>query len=224
MNAMLRLVTDLGDAAFLVPASIVLVGYLLIRRSARAAAAWVTALALCAGLTILAKIAFYACGAELASLLIRSPSGHTSLSSTFYCCGALVLSANRERPMRLALLLGAGTLVLAIAASRILLHAHTPEEVLAGLLIGACCTAWFAFRHLRTNVPTLPLLPAAVAVAVLAFLSHGKHFGVEDRIARLAEQLPWASRVCRVPESSIALPSGAVRPPVVSGGAAATSL
>jgi membrane-associated phospholipid phosphatase len=224
MDAMLKLVTDLGDAALLVPASILLLGYLLFRRSAQAAAAWFTALGLCAGLTILAKIAFYACGTEFASLLIRSPSGHTSFSTTFYCCGALVLSANREPPVRLAFLLASGAIVLAIAASRILLHAHTPEEVVAGLLIGLCCIAWFAFRHLHTNVPTLPLLPAAVVVLALAVVTHGRHIAVEDRIARLAQELPFIGRVCRLPESTVQGPPGAERGHIPAGGVAASTL
>jgi membrane-associated phospholipid phosphatase len=224
MNAMLKLVTDLGDAAFLAPASIVLMGYLLFRRSAQAAAAWLTALGLCAGLTILAKVAFYACGTELASLLIRSPSGHASLSSTFYCCGALVLSANRERPVRLAFLLASGAIVLAIAASRVLLHAHTPEEVVAGLLIGLCCIAWFAFRRLRTNMPTLPLLPAAVVVLALAVVTHGRHIGVESRIARLAQDLPFIGRVCRLPESTVQGPADGEPGRIGAGSAAASAL
>lgn len=224
MHAMLRAVTDLGDAAFLLPASIALVAYLLLRRSAQAAAAWLTALGLCAGLTILAKIAFYACGAEVASLLIRTPSGHASLSSTFYCCGALVLSANRERPVRLLFLLASAAIVLAIAASRILLHAHTPEEVIAGLLIGLCCIAWFAFRHLHTNVPALPLLPAAVAVIALAVVTHGRHIAVEDRIARLAQELPFVGRVCRLPETNFAWPGGGEARHIPSGGAAPSTL
>jgi membrane-associated phospholipid phosphatase len=223
MDAMLKLVTDLGDAAFLVPASAVLLGYLLFRRSAQAAAAWLTAIGLCAGLTILAKIAFYACGTEFASLLIRSPSGHASLSSTFYCCGALVLSANRGPPVRLAFLLASGAIVLAIAASRVLLHDHTPEEVVAGLLIGLCCIAWFAFRHLHTNVPTLPLLPAAVAVLALAAATHGRHIAVEGRIAMLARELPFVGRACRLPESTVQWPTGGERGHVPADAAPAST-
>jgi membrane-associated phospholipid phosphatase len=199
---MLRLVTALGDAAFLVPASIVLLAYLLLRRSPRTALAWLSALALCAGLTVFAKIAFYACGDQLTSLVVRSPSGHTSFGTTFYGCGAIIFSAHRNRLVRLALLMGSGAIVLGIAASRVLLHAHTPQEVLIGLLIGLFCLAWFTFRYLHDHLPRLPLLPAALVVLALVAASYGHHLSIEGRIAQLARELPLLSDVCRLPEAA----------------------
>lgn len=80
MHFLLGLITDLGDAALLLPCTIVLLAYLLASKSRRLAVAWVSALVLCAGLTVLAKIACYACGAQqLAGLEVLSPSGHTSV-------------------------------------------------------------------------------------------------------------------------------------------------
>jgi hypothetical protein len=51
--------------------------YLLQTRSWRPATGWLAALTLCAGLTVVAKMMFYACGGRLPALDIRSPSGHT---------------------------------------------------------------------------------------------------------------------------------------------------
>jgi membrane-associated phospholipid phosphatase len=128
MRTVVGLITGLGNAALLLPATTVLLLYLLRARSWRAATAWVAALGLCAGLTVAAKMMFHACGEQFPTLDIRSPSGHTSLSTTFYGCGALMLSANQSWSRRLAALLASAGLIVAIAASRVALHAHTIEE------------------------------------------------------------------------------------------------
>lgn len=197
---MLRLITDIGDAAFLVPMSCLVLAYLLWRHSSRAALAWISALVLCGGLTLLAKIGFYVCGDQLADAAIRSPSGHTSLSATFYGCGALLLSTDRRRPIQLALLLASGALILAIAASRILLDAHTPAEVVVGLIIGFVAVAWFGLHYFRAQTPTLPLLPLAVVMILVAFLVHGRHINTEKWIAAAAQHLRLSGAACAVAE------------------------
>jgi hypothetical protein len=202
MTAMLRLVTNLGDAAFLLLASSALLGYLVLHRSPRAAVAWISTLVLCAGLTILAKIAFYACGDQLPTLAIHSPSGHVSFSTTFYCCAALMFSTDKERAVQLTFFLASGAIVLAIAASRVLLHAHTPTEVAAGLIIGLCCLAWFAFCYLHAPMPVLPLLPLGLVVLMLAYLADGRHLSIESRIAQLAQQLQLAGKACMLPNDA----------------------
>jgi len=82
--------TDLGDSALLVPASALLAVYLFYLGSRRTATAWLSALALCVALTALSKVAFAACGSLVPVFGVSSPSGHTSLSATFYGCTALM--------------------------------------------------------------------------------------------------------------------------------------
>jgi membrane-associated phospholipid phosphatase len=75
--------------------------------------------------TIFAKLALYTCGSNISLVELRSPSGHTSISVTFYGCSALMLSADKERRTRLLFVLGSGFIAVAIALSRVLLEAHT---------------------------------------------------------------------------------------------------
>lgn len=77
-----------------------------------------------------------------------------------------MLSTGYERPMRILVLTGSVALVLTIAVSRILLHAHTPAEVVVGLLIGLCCTAWFGLDFL--NRSTVSLRSQSLVVVILA--------------------------------------------------------
>jgi PAP2 superfamily len=225
MKTVFALITGLGDAALL-PAAALLLLYLIRTRSWQAATDWIAVLTLCAGLTVVAKMLFHACGSQLPALKIRSPSGHTSLSTTFYGCGALMLSAHQSWGRRLAALLVSVGLSVAIAASRVALHAHTIEEAAAGFAIGLLFVGLFATRYLPRAVylPHWPI-PAMVIVA-LALLTHGRHLSVEGLLDRTADRLRLAQYLCPLSENTgvsyryapagDAIPSAAVtsRPPL----------
>lgn len=196
MRAMLSLATELGDAAFLLPASAVVAFLLLLTRSRRAALVWASAIGLCGGLTILAKLAFHACGADLPGLGIRSPSGHTSLSATFYGCIALTIAVDKPWPTRLGLGLITAAVLAAIAESRVWTGAHTPPEIAAGLLLGACCILWYALAAQPNAVPALAWPLPLVLLVALGVAVHGRHFSLEGRIAHLADRLSLSRLVC----------------------------
>jgi hypothetical protein len=202
MKTAVALITGLGDAALLLPAAALLLLYLVRTRSWRTATGWVAVLALCAGLTVVAKMVFHACGGQFPALGIRSPSGHTSLSTTFYGCGALMLSAHQSWGRRLTALLASVGLSVAIAASRVALHAHTIEEAAAGFAIGFLCVAVFATRYSprAVHVPHWPV-PVMVTLA-LALITHGRHLSVEGLLDRTADRLRLAQYLCPVHENT----------------------
>lgn len=198
----MTLITGLGDAALLLPAAAVLLFHLLRARSWRPATAWVAALALCAGLTVAAKMMFHACGGQLPALAIRSPSGHTSLSTTFYGCGALMLSANQGWSRRFLALLAAAGLAILIAASRVALHAHTVEEVVVGFAIGSLCVAVYAAHYLPRPLQSLDWRVPVIAIVALALLTHGRHLSVEGFLDRVTDHLQLAQYLCPLREDA----------------------
>lgn len=186
---LLHVITDLGDAALLLPASAAVLAYLLYIRSTRTASIWATTLALCVTLTVLGKLALYTCASDLYWTDLRSPSGHTSISVTFYGCCALMMGVDKERWTRL-LLAGAGAATaMAIAASRVLLGAHTITDVIVGSAIGVFCVAWFASRYVTAPRSPLPWASAVVALALAAVLMHGRHWTIEATIAHVVQIL-----------------------------------
>jgi membrane-associated phospholipid phosphatase len=193
---MAQFVTDLGDSTLLIPASALVVAYLLYLRATKSVALWVVTLGLCAALTVAAKIGLTACGAGVPLLDLRSPSGHTSLSTTFYMCSALMISADKGRWTRLSLLSGTVALIAAIAVSRVMLHAHTFSEVATGFLIGICCVTWFGARYLGHPPLALRWQPFVIAVCLLAVLVHGWHLNFESLFADLAHLLRRDTGVC----------------------------
>ncbi|MBV9523744.1 MAG: phosphatase PAP2 family protein, partial [Alphaproteobacteria bacterium] len=164
---MIEWITDLGDAALLLPASAVLFCYFLYRRAISGAFAWVSALLICAAATTVLKIAFNACGSAVPLLDIRSPSGHASLSTAFYLCAGIVAATDTRPSRRAATLLASVTLIAAIAASRIALHAHTPAEVAFGCVIGLCSAAWFLVNYARSRPAAVDWRPIVGAILAL---------------------------------------------------------
>src|SRR5215467_14943362 len=92
---MLRFITDLGDTAYLLPASLLILGYLVFLRARSSAVAWTCTILACAGLTVVLKIVFMTCGEQLPGLRVYSPSGHTSIATTFYLGVGLLVSRDR---------------------------------------------------------------------------------------------------------------------------------
>jgi len=132
MRAGLVALTGFGDTAVLMPLAAVMLLWLLVMRSPRGAVWWAITVAFCVGMTALLKVSFYGCPPTPD---LHSPSGHTSLSTLVY--GAMTLvTANETGGVRRIMAVSGGTgFILAIAASRLLLHAHSAAEVSVGLVM-----------------------------------------------------------------------------------------
>ena len=188
--------TDLGDSALLVPASALLAVYLFCLGSRGTAATWLSALALCVALTALSKVAFAACGSLVPALGVSSPSGHTSMSATFYGCAALMFAGDAERRVRAGLLAAGTVLVFVIAASRVLLQAHSLGEVAIGLSIGVASVGWFAGRHFAKPPRPVPWVPVVAGIVALAVVMHGWHWQFERLFYAFAAFLRINLSVC----------------------------
>ena len=139
----MHFVTNLGDLAVLLPASLGLIAFLAWIGSREDAAAYAAASAVCLLAALFAKLGFAACGARYSAIGVESPSGHSAFGATFYGCLAVLFGAGRTLSRRLTLYAAAVALVLLIGASRVALEAHTASEVAVGLFIGAMTIGLF---------------------------------------------------------------------------------
>lgn len=196
MIDLMQAITSLGELGLLLPASFCVFGYLLYRRAYSVALIWATVLVVGLGATLIAKLGFHACGAEIGLPDIRSPSGHTAFGAIFFGCGSLLAGFGRPFWQRVVLLCGAAALILLIALSRVALHAHTPEEVVSGLMIGSACVAFFAWAHARAKPPEVRLRPVVVAFTVLVVLLNGHSLNAEPVIRDIAYKLRATMNVC----------------------------
>ncbi|HEL4834301.1 TPA: phosphatase PAP2 family protein, partial [Stenotrophomonas maltophilia] len=107
--------------------------------------------------------AFMGWGIGIKSLYFTGFSGHAAMSSAVYPLVGVLL-AGPERRARVTGLMSGVLLAVAIAWSRIPLHAHSLSEVIAGLGLGLGCSAW----ALRGKAPSRRPSAVTTTAAVLA--------------------------------------------------------
>jgi hypothetical protein len=161
-----HLVTRLGEAQLVLPVAL-LPAFDLMRRSESRplAMGWMALVGLATLLTTASKVAFIGWGVGSAELNFTGVSGHAMFAASVYPV-LLSLAAGPDSGRSLAVWAAAGAMVaVLVAASRVALGAHSPSEVIAGLLLGAAVSA-LALRLRRQ-----PSVRVAPMVALLAALS-----------------------------------------------------
>jgi membrane-associated phospholipid phosphatase len=176
--------TEFGDAAVLVPLAATIFVWLVLSRVPRAAGWWAVSVLLCGGVTAVLKVLFWGCPPYPD---LHSPSGHTSLATLVYGATALItaIEGAGRRP-QIASAAGAG-LILAIGASRLLLHTHSLPEVILGWIIGGACLAFFARFYRRWRPEHAHVTPLLVGVVVVASALHGSALRAEELLHRITD-------------------------------------
>jgi membrane-associated phospholipid phosphatase len=189
----MTLLTDFGDLAVLLPLATVMLLGLLAGRQREGLLGWVLAVALCCGVTAMMKIYFSGCAL---SPQLQSPSGHTSFSILVYGGIGLVVAAQSTGWHRLMVLAAAAGLIGGIAISRIALGAHTPLEVVLGMVIGSIAVAIFARGYLGRPPARLALRPLLVALVLVAVLFHGHQLHAEEMLQAIGRYLRFGGMGC----------------------------
>ena len=182
---LVQVISDAGDSAVLIPLAAMLVALLWRYQGWKAALALLFALAACATMTIVLKLAFIACG-QTWHAGIASPSGHASMSAAVYGALGLVGARHASRWLQPPILLASWCLIIGVAVSRVFLGAHSYAEVVVGLLVGVTALALFAWRYfsLRKLPMSLGLLAALSLITVLVF--NGLQLPIEQLIHKVA--------------------------------------
>jgi len=189
-------ITDLGDTAVTVPLAALMLFFLVVAKEWRLALAWAVAILGCAGAIGGLKVILDACGPSIATAGLASPSGHTAMSAAVYGGFAGVVGINLAPPARAALITGAVALIVAMPLSRVLLHAHTPIEVMVGLAIGLPAAAIIIFATLPIPGEQLPVAWLAAMAFGLVLLFHGERWPAEQGIHHLAAWLGVRRGLC----------------------------
>jgi len=189
MNAL----TDFGDAAVLLPLSIVILLWMLIHHGRTVSVSWVIAVSLCVGATTLLKIYFYACPPQPN---LVSPSGHTSLSVLIYGAIALVIAAEQRGWSRAVIFFSGTGLIVVIAGSRLWLNAHTAPEVAIGIVIGIATLTLFADRYGRSRTEGVSLSPFILLVVIVTAILHGQELRAEAFLHAISNHLHLKSIAC----------------------------
>ncbi|ALM86322.1 phosphatase PAP2 family protein [Bordetella sp. N] len=172
MHAFWVFLSDIGESRLLVPAAVVATLFLV--SSERATVfKWACACALAASVVLVSKLAFLGWGYGWEALDFTGFSGHSMVSAAIYpVLGFALGNVHSARGARWGAAAGA-LLAILIGISRLYLNAHSPSEVISGLLIGGLASGvvlvkWPDHRSgLRVGAVALGfLLSAAVSYGV----------------------------------------------------------
>jgi hypothetical protein len=148
MTSFAVVMTNFGNLAVVGPAAIVGWLWLARRWGSGTARRFLVPVAVTFVATVGLKLVSHSVGASFVgtpfALSTGAPSGHIEMTTAVYGGLALVLLRRFCEPVGLlAAVLAAITLV-GVAVTRVTLHAHTPADVAAGLVIGSIGAIWVA--------------------------------------------------------------------------------
>lgn len=183
LEELMKFLTDFGDEAVILPLFVVAVIMFVVTGWRRGAIVWGFGVGLCLACLVLLKFAglFWAqqFGVEGRAF---SVSGHVAASTVVYGSLANMLLQPRKRSWFLALL---PPLLIAcvIGYTRLVLHAHTPEEVVSGAVLGI-----LGASVINASLPEVPVYLVRFCVPVLlpiVLLFHGSVLEAEPFLQKM---------------------------------------
>lgn len=194
-----ELLTKFGDQSFILPFALAVGAALWMGDARREARTWAVAIGLTLGAVLILKLVFVPCGHLLPGWGLRSPSGHAAAGFAAFG-GYAILETKLRRPQwqkGTILFLGFAFAAL-IALSRLIVHAHTPTEVIVGSLIGLIAPVFLLWRiepQTRSAI-TNPLALAPLLPLALLLLFNGHALPIEQHIAAIAAAFTQHWGIC----------------------------
>ncbi|STT05171.1 acid phosphatase [Klebsiella michiganensis] len=133
-----QVVTFFGDSTVLLPSAAVLFIVLFLRKDSKQLAwHWALLFGITGAIVCASKLAFMGWGIGIRELDFTGFSGHTALSSAFWPILLWLLCARATPALRFTAVIVGYALAGLVGYSRLMVHAHSTSEVIAGLLLGA---------------------------------------------------------------------------------------
>lgn len=137
-------VSFFGDSTVLLPSAAAVFMVLFLRRPSRQIAwQWGLLFGITGAIVSASKLAFMGWGIGIRELDFTGFSGHTALSTVFWPIFLWLLCTRGSIALRRTAMVMGYLLAGLVGYSRLAIHAHSPSEVIAGLLLGACGSALF---------------------------------------------------------------------------------
>lgn len=178
IDALMVLLTAMGDALPLMAASSILIGVLLFQRAWRSALAVIGVIVTAGIMVPLIKVILHKprpieiyTGAESYSF----PSGHVTMTAAIFGIFAVLISRGLAVGGKIAIFSLFVIWVTLVGASRIYLSAHWPSDVIGGMLFGIMLTAVFALLVNQFSVGNHSRSVLVTAVLATFFLVGGYH-------------------------------------------------
>jgi membrane-associated phospholipid phosphatase len=167
-------ITSFGDTVVMMPAAVAIIAWLVIGRAWRMAFWWSVLFTIGLALVVVTKIAFIGWGIGIRSLDFTGISGHAMRAAAvipIICYLLLQKSSPGTRALGIFFGLMLGAL---ISFSRIVVHAHSVSEAVAGFLLGAIISLGFIWISRSLEKPTLNRWLIAITMIALLPTSNAK--------------------------------------------------
>lgn len=179
-------ITALGSVGVMIPLALAVAAWLGVGYPRRYAFGWLALLGGGCGLVFLSKIAFLGWGVGLRGWDFTGISGHAMVATAVLPVAlfvALLPARGAIRASGVGVGIAAGVV---IGVSRVLLHAHSVSEVVAGCALGAAVAVAFARLAWRAEPGRIAPAPVAASLAVVAITLHGVPVPTQQWITQIA--------------------------------------
>ena len=189
-------ITDLGDVAVTVSLAALVLMWLIFCGGRNAAVAWAVGFSAVGAAIAAQKVGARACDLTWPKFGIVSVSGHMAMSTVVYGICAMLIGGRSSRLIRPLSLLVAGLVVTGIGWSRVVLHAHSVGEVLAGLVLGLTGLGLIVFFGRPAERGVIGRGALALASALLLVVLYGRSVDAEAAVAHFANEFRSNFGVC----------------------------
>jgi len=183
--------TYFGDSMLLLPSAVVLAVALFYNTSRLTTViTWLVSFGTAGLVVSVSKVLFLGFLIGSARYNFTGFSGHTTMSTTFWPIffWFIARGLSLSRPL---VIVGIGyVFALTIAYSRLVLHAHSPSEVISGFLLGTCCS--LGFLALQRDVAFKPISWSEIVLIValpLYIMLQGKPATTQHFLGTLAAKI-----------------------------------
>lgn len=183
--------TYFGDSMLLLPTGIIITIFMAWKVEGRLTPlAWLFTFGVSGFLVVLSKLLFLAWGIGSARYDFTGFSGHTTMSATVWPVLLWLLSGELHKRLRQLIIFLGFLLPVLIGYSRIVLGAHSPSEVITGLIIGLSASSLFLItqRHKSVKAFTLPQFVLMLIVPII-LLGNGKPATTQSMIEQFAAKI-----------------------------------
>lgn len=183
-------VTALGDSAVTLPCIGLIALWLAWAAPTRGLAwRWLLLVAGVAAVVTASKLAFMVWGLSLPGLDFTGLSGHAAMSALVWPALLALLAGRGGGAWRLCGALLGALLAVAVACSRVALHAHSVSEVVLGCALGAAFALALLWRHAHEWRLAWPAFFALLPLLLVLPFVYGRHFPTQDLLVTAARHM-----------------------------------
>lgn len=200
MDIQLASITPYGGITVMLPAALVITGWLWMTRSRRSALLWIATLFAVYSVVAASKILFKGWGVALESLGIYVLSGHAMNTCLVLMVGLSLLARQLHQALRwpaalFGLVLGWMFSIYCVAP-----FIHPLPEAVAGAMLGSLAACLFLFGLENTQPGRIPSAALLVGLLLIAFNATTPKYTAESILDRISIKLSGANQAFRAPD------------------------